>query len=222
MNSKERLRKISVMGMLCAVAFLAVYIGRIPLVSLPGLTLSYEPKDIIITLGGFIYGPIAAFIISAVVCFIEMITISSTGWVGFAMNLIASAGFACTASYIYKKKHDVPGAIIGLVSGCVVATTAMLLWNYILTPVFMSVSRDIVVKLLIPTFLPFNLVKGGINMALLLAMYKPVMSALRGAKLLPAGTEPGRQGSGKFNVWVLLLATFILTTCVLVAFFILA
>ena len=36
----------------------------------------------------------------------------------------------------------------------------MLLWNYLITPIYMGMDREeIVVPMLIPVFLPFNLVK---------------------------------------------------------------
>ena len=49
-----------------------------------------------------------------------------------------------------------------------------------------------VAALLLPAFLPFNLVKGGLNAALVLLLYKPVVTALRRARL----AEPTQAGAG--------------------------
>ena len=68
-------------------------------------SLSYEPKDVVIAIGGFLYGPLAALGISLVVSFIEMLTISSTGWIGFVMNFLSSAAFAGTAALLLSLIH---------------------------------------------------------------------------------------------------------------------
>ena len=43
---------------------------------------------------------------------------------------------------------------------------------------------------MLPTlFLPFNAVKGGLNMTATLLVYKPVVDSLRRAKLIPESTS---------------------------------
>jgi riboflavin transporter FmnP len=59
----------------------------------------------------------------------------------------------------------------------------MILWNYLITPMYMGVPREAVVEMLVPVFLPFNLIKGGANAALTLLLYKPVIYALKRMKL---------------------------------------
>lgn len=178
MNSKAK--KVALTGMLCALAFALVVAIRIPVV----LFLKYEAKDIIIAIGGFIYGPLTAFIISIIVSFMEMLTISAEGYVGFFMNVVSTCCFVCTASYIYKKKHSIYGAITGLVVGVIFATCAMLLFNYIVMPWYKNMPREAIAQMLIPTFLPFNLFKHSINAAIILLIYKPVVLGLRKANLL--------------------------------------
>ena len=58
-----------------------------------------------------------------------MITVSHTGPIGFVMNVLATASFCCTASYVYKKKHTKAGAVLGLGLGTVCLVVVMLLWN---------------------------------------------------------------------------------------------
>ena len=87
-------------GMLCALAYLAVFIVRIPLI----LFLEYEPKDVIIVLGGFLFGPLTSFLVSLSVSFVEMFTISEDGVLGLLMNVISSCSFACTAAFFLKRK----------------------------------------------------------------------------------------------------------------------
>lgn len=60
----------------------------------------------------------------------------------------------------------------------------MLFWNYLITPIYMGYPREAVVELLIPVFLPFNLMKGGLNAALTMILYKSIVIALRRAHLI--------------------------------------
>ena len=70
---------------------------------------------------------------------------------------------------------------------------------------------------MLPTvFLPFNLVKGGLNMALILLIYKPVVTALRKARLVPE-SQALFQSSGKVNAGFLLFSLALLATFVVLA-----
>ena len=175
MDSKTK--KITTTAMLCAIAYVVVVVGRIPVV----LFLKYDPKDIIITLGGLIWGPMTSFIVSVIVSLIEMVTISENGILGCIMNMISTCSFACTASVIYKKKRTLSGAVTGLVTGSLVMVLVMLLWNYLITPIYMGYPREAVAELLVPAFLPFNLLKAGLNAGFTFLLYKPITTALRKA-----------------------------------------
>ena len=193
--------------MFSAIAYIIVALIRIPVV----LFLSYEPKDVVITIGGFLFGPMAAFIVSAVVSLVEMVTISTTGPIGALMNLLSTCAFACTAALIYKKKHTLCGAVLGLLAGTVAMIGVMLLWNWLITPMYMGVPRPAVVDMLIPVFLPFNALKAGLNTALVLGLYKPLTTALRKARLLP---ESGHKNATN-KTGIYLLAASLLITCII-------
>lgn len=208
----QRTKQMVTMGMMAALAYIVMVFIRIPVV----LFLKYEPKDVIITIGGFIYGPVAAFLISLIVSFVEMFTVSDTGWIGAAMNLISTCSFACVAAAIYKKNHTLKGAVIGLVIGLVTMVAVMMLWNYFLTPIYMGYPREAVAAMLPTAFLPFNLLKGGLNAALTMLLYKPVVITLRKAHLIPASTG-AKAGTGFKQIsWsVVLVSAAVLITCIL-------
>jgi riboflavin transporter FmnP len=206
-NAHFPIKKLVLMAMLAAVAYLIVSLIRIPVV----LFLSYEPKDVIITIGGFLLGPVASFVISLVVSLLEMVTISQTGPIGGLMNLISTCSFACTAAFVYKKRHTLSGAIWGLVFGTVAMVVVMLLWNWLITPLYMGVSREAVEGMLLTVFLPFNLLKAGFNSAFVLCLYKPLVSALRKTGLISTGA--GKSGSAKIGIY--LLGIGLLISCML-------
>lgn len=205
----ENLKKLSILAMLSALAFVVMAVGRVPVV----LFLKYDPKDVVITIGGFLFGPLAAAAVTAAVALVEMVTVSDNGFIGLVMNIIAGCAFACTASFIYKKKRDLKGAVLGLAAACLFTTAVMLLWNYLITPIYMHVPREQVVGLLLPAFLPFNLLKGGINAALTMLLYKPVKAALQASRLLPPQEGPG--AGRKFSPGVIIVSLAVVATCVL-------
>ncbi len=178
----DRTKKLTTLAMLTALSYLVVATIRIPVV----MFLKYEPKDVIITIGGFIFGPIEGFLISAVVSLIEMASVSDTGVIGAIMNLVSTSAFVLPAAIIYRKNRTLKGAVIGLVTAVFVMTGVMLLWNYLLTPIYMGYPREAVAALLAPVFLPFNLLKGGLNAVITMLLYKPVVTGLRKANLVPA------------------------------------
>lgn len=181
---KSNTRKIVMIGMLSALAFVLTCLGNLIPIKVAGF-LDYDPKDIIIVIAGFILGPISAIVITIITALLELVTISTTGIIGFVMNVISSAFFAVTASLIYQKKRTLSGAIIGLICGVVAMCLAMMLWNYLITPLYMAgTSREMIAKMLPTVFLPFNLVKGSANAALAMLLYKPVVNAMRRARLL--------------------------------------
>ena len=207
MKNGQFIKKLVLIAMLAAVAYIMVFVIRIPVV----LFLKYEPKDVIITIGGFIMGPTAAFVISLIVSLIEMVTIRETGPIGALMNLLSTCAFACSAAFVYKKKHTIGGAIAGLGVGTVVMVAVMLLWNWLITPFYQGAPREAVEAMLLPIFLPFNLLKAGLNSAFILGLYKPLVTALRKTRLID-GKEKKSTGS-KWGVYA--LAVGLLATCIM-------
>ncbi len=205
----EKTKRLAMLGMFSAIAYVFTVFARIPISSVEFL--KYDPKDIIIVIAGFIAGPLSAFAITVVVSLIEAITVSTTGLIGFVMNVLSTVAFACTASLIYKKRRTLGGAIIGLICGVTLMCGIMLLWNYLITPLYMSLDREVIASMLLPVFLPFNLIKGSINSALAMLLYKPVVRALKSTRLLE-GKEDSR-GDVKFSV--IAICVLVLVSCVL-------
>jgi len=179
-------KHIALIGMLCAVAYLVMLLKNVPPLSVIVFAgfLTFDIKDVIIVMSGFMLGPVSALIISVIVSFIEMITVSDTIWWGFLMNVVSTCAFVLPASLFYKFKHNRIGALIGLLIGIVTVTIVMLPMNYIITPIYRGAPREVVAGMLLPVFAPFNLIKGAVNAALTFLLYKPLVKALRRARLL--------------------------------------
>ncbi len=207
---KSNVHYIAAVGMLCAVAFAVAWLAS--LMPPVFLFLKYDPKDVIITLAGLIYGPLTSVLISVVVSVLEMFTVSETWLWGLVMNILSSCTFACTAAFLYKKKKTLWGAVSGLLAGCGLTVGVMLLWNYLITPIYMGYPRAAVAELLLPAFLPFNLLKTLLNASLIFLLYRPVITALRKARLLAPETAEKKK---RFPVGFVLVAGLVIVTCIL-------
>ena len=215
-KSKFSTRYVAVCAMFCAIAYVLTLIGQ--LVPQVAGFLSYDPKDVAVVIIGFILGPLASVFVSVIVSFIEMISISGTGPIGFLMNVLSTVAFAVPAAIVYKKYHSQKGAIFGLAIGVVSMAAFMVLWNYIVTPLYMSMGpvteiaekRKVVASMLVPVFLPLNLIKGSINALLTMLVYKPVVGSLRAAKLI----DQGPSGKGKLKPGYLVVTLVLLAVCV--------
>ena len=202
------IRSIALTGVFCALAYIFTLLGNLIPISVAGF-LSYDPKDIIVAIAGFILGPSYALIISVIVSLLELITISSTGLVGCIMNIISTASFAGISSLVYKKWRTASGAILGLILSSLSTTALMLLWNAFITPYYMHVPREAIYEMLVPVFLPFNLIKTGINACITILIYKPVVKALRRAKIISPSTSAK---GGKSSLAISLVSLFVLAT----------
>jgi len=204
-------KRLTTLAMLAALSIITMLFIRVPMF-LPFLF--YDPKDVIIIIGGFMYGPIAAFTIIVVVSFVEMITVSDSGAIGLLMNILSSAAIVMPAVLIYSRWRNLPGAIVGLIIGGITTTAVMLLWNYLIIPLYMAgVTRDAVMPMLVPIFLPFNLIKSGLNAALVMLLYKPITIALGQAGLYKPVSP---SASSKLNKLVLIVSAFVILTLILI------
>lgn len=205
-------RRMVLTALFCTLAYLCVFIFRIPVVSF----LKYEPKDVMILMGAYLFGPWSGVAISAVVSLLEMFTISTTGPIGMLMNFLSTCIFILPASLCYRKRRNLSGAVAGLILGVLLMTGAMLLWNYWITPLYLGTPREVVKGMLLPVFLPFNLLKGTLNAAVTLLIYKPISRVLKAVGFVSKGeTLGGGQGGKHRNLWIALAATVVLLICIL-------
>lgn len=218
-KSTNKIKTLAIMAMLTALAVAADMFLRIPGI---GGFLTYEPKDVILTIGAFIYNPVAGLVMSLVVCLVEMVTVSSTGFIGLLMNFLASAMFVGVASVIYYRKKTIVRAIIGLAAGSAAMIAVMLLWNYIMTPIYMGVPREAVVSMIPTLLLPFNAIKAALNASLVLLLYKPVVTALRKSKLIPTRESNDSPNKKKTNTAIIVIVSAVAVATLLLVLLIFA
>jgi len=214
MNTKKiNMKSLVGIAMFAALAFVVSLVFRFPV-----LFLTFDAKDAIITLAGFIFGPISALVTSLLAATLEL-TISDTGIYGFIMNFASSATFSFVASLIYKYKRTFFGSALAFYSATIVLTLVMVGMNILVTPFYMGAPREVVIDMIPTVLLPFNLAKALMNSAIAMLLYKPVITALRRAKLIKTKDTLASSGAkagfiNRFTVYTLILGAVTLAAAI--------
>ena len=196
-------RRITLTAVFAALAFSAIFIFRFNV----GAFLTFDLKDSIITLSGLLLGAPTAFSVSLLVALLEFAVDNDTGWYGLVMNFASSATFSVVCATVYRYRKKLSGAILGLILAVLSMVLVMLSLNLLITPMYTGFPRAQVIGMIPTMLLPFNAIKGTVNAALVLILYKPVRRALHAARLLPhAYTTDEEIGKGK-RAWVSLVVS---------------
>ena len=156
-------RQLVTMALMCAIAALLSFVQIPILPAAPFLT--YDPSLMPAMVCGFAFGPGAGFAVGAVAAIIHSLMLGE--WVGGLMNICATLFFVVPAAAIYA-----------LLAGCVVATIGAVATNLTIGVWFWYGSADVIMPLILPAVLPFNLIKTVLNSALTLLAYKAVSNLI--------------------------------------------
>lgn len=182
----KNIKRLAVCAMLIAVSFLVTFCTAMFKVS--GF-LSLDLKDAVLSMISLMYGPVYGFISVIAVALLEFITISSTGVYGLIMNILASGTFVLVCGTVYKFKRNFTGAILAGILTIISVTAVMITANIFITPYYLKMPTEVVLDMIIPVLLPFNLFKSVLNSSLMLLIYKPFTNVLKKNRLLEQKTE---------------------------------
>jgi len=193
MNIQPKTRKITMIGMLSAIAFILMYFDfSVPFMpSFIKMDLSELPALI----GSFALGPVEGIIICLVKNLLHLMK-TTTGGVGELSNFILGAAFTGTAGLIYKKHKTKKDALIGSLVGAVVMAVISVITNYfIVYPIYTDFmpmeaiigayqailpSADSLLKCLIIFNMPFTFVKGMLSVLITFLIYKRISPIIKG------------------------------------------
>lgn len=207
-NTYFNTKRITGAAIFAALAFVVTMLTR--WIKIAGF-LSLDFKDAIITIASFVYGPLTSVAITVVVAGIEFF-FSETGWYGLLMNIASSTTFALVASFIYSRKRNINSALIGLFSAVFATVAVMLALNVLITPLYFGMPRQAVVDMLPTVILPFNVAKTLMNSAIIMLLYKPIVMALRRAKLIKG--EVGRLTFNRTSLIITITSLLCLITAI--------
>ena len=173
-SNRWNTRQLVTMALMCAIASLFSFV-QIPLI--PGVSfLTYDPSLIPAMVCGFAFGPGAGIAVGSIAAVIHGLILGE--WVGSLMNIFATAFFVLPAALLYKRMHTLKGAIAGLVISVITATAGAILVNLTIGVWFYYGSADVIIPMILPALLPFNLVKTILNALLTLVVYKAVSNLI--------------------------------------------
>ena len=162
---------ICILGVMTALSVALIYLIRFPIFPVIAF-MEYDAGDIPIFLCTYAFGPVYGIIIGVIASVIQGLTVSAAaGWIGVVMHIFAVLGYTVTAGLMFKNKDSFLNLIIAAVGGVLAMTIFMALWNLIFTPIYMGVSRSVVIELL-PYIITFNLIKASVNTVVTLVLYK--------------------------------------------------
>lgn len=194
--STSTLVKIAILS---AIGYILMFIS-VPLPMLFPDFLKIDISDLTALLGGVALGPVAGVTIAFLKNLLQFVTgMSTTGGVGEFANFLIGGSFVFTVSYIYSKKRELSGVIIGLLAGMVVMTIVGCVSNYfIILPFYQTIgwpidavvamgadinpTIDSKMSFVIWMIAPFNILKSGLMSLLTLPMYKKTEKILNKAR----------------------------------------
>jgi riboflavin transporter FmnP len=193
-TEKERVKLLVGVGVFAALATVISFLTSFIKLGF----LSLDMGDIIIVLASYIYGPISGVAASLISSLCGMLYSGTEFW-GFLMDFVSSATFSFVASFVYYRRKNFKFAIIGIYCAVLAVLLIMMPLNILITPLYTD-QTSYEVLLMIPTLLlPFNFFKTAFNGGAVLLLYKPIVKALRGAKLIPFQPEAGKTCEVKAN-----------------------
>lgn len=163
---------IAKLAMLSALAFAVSYLEFPIFPAAPFLQMDFSL--VFVLLGGFLYGPAAAIVISGIKECLRLFT-SGTAGVGELANFIVTVSFVVVPTLVYRFKKGLPVVILTLAVGCFLEIGVSLLTNrYINFPLFMGEGAAAQFELLWWYVLLFNLIKSVAVSLVTVLLYKRI------------------------------------------------
>lgn len=173
-TNKWDTHQLVTMALMCAIAALVSFL-QIPII--PSVAfLTYDPSLVPAMVCGFAFGPGAGIAVGAVAAVIHGLILGE--WVGSLMNIVATLCFVWPAAAVYKRQRTFKGGVFGLALGVVAAVAGAFAANLTIGVWFWYGSPEVIIPMLLPAILPFNLVKGILNAALTGLVYKAVSNLI--------------------------------------------
>lgn len=165
-------RRIAVYALFVALS-MAVSFIEFPLI--PGVPwLKYDPSGIVCLVAGFAYGPAAAVLVS-VLGFVPHVF--ADPW-GSLMAIAVALAMSVPAALIYRRARTRRGALIGIITGAVVALVVAIIGNLLVTPIYADMTVEQVAAMIVPALLPFNMAKLAVHGVVTFLIYKPISNLL--------------------------------------------
>jgi len=175
MNNQRNLNvlRLTNLAMLTSISLVLLMLIHFPIFPATKF-LEYDMADVPILLGTLAFGPAYGLILLIISSFFQWILISPEGmWVGFVMHVAASGMLVLSVGFARKILKNKASVIIGMVIGCILMTSLMIVLNLTLTVKFYHVPSQMVKDWMIPFIIPFNLIKSSVNCMITFFVFIP-------------------------------------------------
>lgn len=196
-QKKETVKTIAFIGLMGAVSAILMLL-RFPLPLLPPF-LSFDLSGVMEIMGGYMFGPMAAFLIIVVKILLQLVMQGSFSFgTGEVQSLILSCSYVLPALLIYHFHKSKKTAVVGMaVSTVFVSVVAVITNLYLIIPFYVKLfgmtMDDIIAMcsavnpavkdaagMVIMGILPFNLIKYGATSVVTFLVYKRLSRLIRG------------------------------------------
>ncbi|MDU3687176.1 MAG: ECF transporter S component [Anaerococcus hydrogenalis] len=192
-HDQRKLRNMVKVGILAAMSFILMFV-QFPIPVAPPF-MKVDLADVPALIGGFSMGPIYGVLIQLIKNILNLSKTSTYG-VGEISNFVVGGLFVFVSSSIYKKNKTKKNATIAMICGMLIMTLAATLSNaFVIFPLYgkamgvdmnafvaMAHKTNSLVKsyftMMIFAIVPFNLIKGFIEILVTKLLYKHVSSIL--------------------------------------------
>ncbi len=190
MKKRNSIKKLSVIGILGALAFVLMLLSF----TVAG-PYKLDFSEVPVMIGAFAFGPVVGVTIETIKIILDVVLggASDTAYVGEMANLLMGISFVVPASIIYYRHKTRKQAFIGLAVGTIVMVVVAAILNvYVLLPLYAKLYFNYsletllsvygftdMLKFIIAVNVPFNILKGVANSVIVIIIYKRISSVIK-------------------------------------------
>jgi riboflavin transporter FmnP len=126
----------------------------------PAPFLKLAPGDVPTIVAAVLLGPFSGAACALVNSVLFAAVTGEGGPWGILMHFIASGGMAVVIGVLARKTRHLH---LPMVAGIITRVALMVPFNLLVTPIYMGVSRQTVLAMIVPVIVPFNLAHAGLN-----------------------------------------------------------
>ncbi|MCH5278409.1 MAG: ECF transporter S component [Christensenellaceae bacterium] len=181
--NKQRIDLLVKLGLLAAISLVLVFTLKFSI--FPAVAfLEYDFADVPILIATFMFGPLSGLALTAVVSVLQWLLASQAGgWIGAIMHFLSTGAMVLVAGNIYKRMHNLKGAILSLLLGASTMVAVMIPLNLLVTPLYLAnmpySDAQTIVWGLMPFIIAFNAIKAFGNAIITFILYKQVSKVLK-------------------------------------------
>lgn len=137
--------------------------------------LLYSPGDLPIIVAAVVVGPFAGVAAAFINATLFVVFTGQGGPWGAFMHFIASGGMAMVIGFLWKKTGKLH---LAMLAGILTRAALMIPLNLLVTPIYTGAPRAVVMNMIVPVIIPFNLVHAGLNTVLSYALLRALPERL--------------------------------------------